>query len=347
MTVFTTPILDRVDGWWRAANYLSIGQIYLRDNPLLREPLRREHLKAPRRGHWAETPALNFIYVHLNRLIREHDLTMKYVSGPGHIGPGLVANAYLEGTHSEVYPEVSQDADGMKLLFQQFSHSGAHGGSGLGYALSHAYGAVFDHPNLIACCVIGNGEAEIGPLPTSWHSSRSLNPVRDGAALPILHLNGRNIAGPTSAAGMPREELEQLLRSYGHVPYFVEGDESSTMHQQMSETLDRIRGEILDIQFEARGCGLIGKPLWPMIVLCSPRSWTGPEEVDQLVHREALDRPEDVRQLESWMKSYQPGALFDDSGALKSDLAVLSPKGARRMSANPLANDDIPLRDRG
>jgi xylulose-5-phosphate/fructose-6-phosphate phosphoketolase len=368
MAAFDAEILDRVDGWWRAANYLSVGQIYLRDNPLLEEPLCKAHIKPRLLGHWGTTPGLNFIYVHLNRLIREHDLDMIYLTGPGHGGPGIIANAYLEGTYSEVYPEVTQDAPGMKRLFQQFSHPGGvpshvapetpgsiHEGGELGYALSHAYGAVFDNPDLIACCVVGDGEAETGPLATSWHSNKFLNPVRDGAVLPILHLNGYKIAGPTVLARIPRAELEQLLRGYGHLPYFVEGDEPRAMHRQMAATLDRVRGEILEIQSKARRSGFAGRPLWPMIVLGSPKGWTGPREVDGLtiegtfrahqVPIAAMDRPEHVRLLEAWMKSYRPETLFDDRGALRSEIAVLAPRGSRRMSANPHANGGVLLRE--
>ena len=310
-----------IDAWWRAANYLSVGQIYLRANPLLREPLRREHVKARLLGHWGTTPGLNFIYAHLNRVIRERDLDMIYVTGPGHGGPGLIANGYLEGTYSEAYPDISRNEDGMRRLFEQFSFPGGvpshvapetpgsiNEGGELGYALSHAYGAVFDNPGLIACCVIGDGEAETGPLATSWHSNKFLNPIRDGAVLPILHLNGYKIAGPTVLARIPRGELEQLLRGFGHVPYFVEGDDPGVMHRQMGETLDRVVAEIARIQGEARASGSARRPSWPMIVLASPKGWTGPKEVDgrrvegtfraHQVPIADLDRPEHLRLLE-------------------------------------------------
>jgi xylulose-5-phosphate/fructose-6-phosphate phosphoketolase len=319
-------------------------------------------------GHWGTTPGLNFIYVHLNRIIREHDLSVIYVTGPGHGGPGIIANAYLEGTYSEVYPAISQDAEGMRRLFEQFSFPGGvpshvapetpgsiHEGGELGYALSHAYGAVFDNPNLIACCVIGDGEAETGPLATSWHSNKFLNPIRDGAVLPILHLNGYKIAGPTVLARIPREELTELLRGYGHVPYFVEGDDPLEMHQQMAETLDRVAAGILRIQSEARDGRSSKRPAWPMIVLKTPKGWTGPKEVDgrpvegtfhaHQVPIGEMDRPEHVRLLESWMKSYRPEDLFDDTGAPRSELGELAPKGPRRMSANPHANGGVLLRE--
>ena len=280
-------VLRKMDAYWRAANYLSVGQIYLRRNPLLREPLSTEHIKPRLLGHWGTTPGLNFIYVHLNRVIRERDVSMLYVTGPGHGGPGLIANAYLEGTYSEVYPDISMSAEGMRRLFEQFSFPGGvpshvapqtpgsiHEGGELGYALSHAYGAVFDNPDLIACCVIGDGEAETGPLATSWHSNKFLNPVRDGAVLPILHLNGYKIAGPTVLARIPREELRELLRGYGYAPHFVEGHEPSAMHEQMAYTLDRVVTVISRIQGEARASGFSKRPTWPMIVLCSPKGWT-------------------------------------------------------------------------
>jgi len=357
-----------IDAYWRAANYLSVGQIYLRDNPLLREPLRREHIKARLLGHWGTTPGLNFVYVHLNRIIREHDLSMLYVTGPGHGGPGLVANAYLEGTYSEVYPDISRDAEGMRRLFHQFSFPGGipshvapetpgsiHEGGELGYALSHAYGAAFDNPGLIACCVIGDGEAETGPLATSWHSNKFLNPVHDGAVLPILHLNGYKIAGPTVLARIPREELTALLRGYGHAPYFVEGDDAQALHEQMAATLDRVVAEISQIQSEARSRGFSKRPTWPMIVLCSPKGWTGPKVVDgervegtwrsHQVPISDMASEEHVRLLESWMKSYRPEELFDETGTLRSELAQLAPRGARRMSDNPHANGGVLLRE--
>jgi xylulose-5-phosphate/fructose-6-phosphate phosphoketolase len=358
--------LERMDAWWRAANYLSVGQIYLRDNALLKEPLKREHIKARLLGHWGTTPGLNFIYVHINRIIRERGLSMIYVTGPGHGGPALIANAYLEGTYSEVYPDVSQDAEGMKRLFGQFSFPGGvpshtapetpgsiHEGGELGYALSHAYGAVFDNPDLIACCVVGDGEAETGPLATSWHSNKFLNPVRDGAVLPILHLNGYKIAGPTVFARIPREELVSLLRGYGHVPFFVEGEDPPAMHQKMAETLDRAVGEILRIQSEARANAFRQRPLWPVLVLVTPKGWTGPKHVDgrpvegtfraHQVPIAAMDRPEHVRLLEFWMKSYRPDELFDDAGTPRREIRELAPKGDLRMSANPHANGGILL----
>jgi len=361
-------VLQTMDAYWRAANYLSVGQIYLRSNPLLLEPLGREHIKPRLLGHWGTTPGLNFIYVHLNRVIRERDLSMLYVTGPGHGGPGLIANAYLEGTYSEVYPDISRDTEGLRRLFEQFSFPGGvpshvapetpgsiHEGGELGYALSHAYGAVFDNPDLIACCVIGDGEAETGPLATSWHSNKFLNPVRDGAVLPILHLNGYKIAGPTVLARIPREELRELLRGYGYAPYFVEGHEPNVMHEQMAETLDRVVADISRIQREARASGFSKRPTWPMIVLGSPKGWTGPKEVDgkpsegtwrsHQVPFASMDREDHIRLLESWMKSYRPKELFDDAGALRAELIALAPKGARRMSANPHANGGALLHD--
>ena len=360
--------LRHLDAWWRAANYLSVGQIYLLDNPLLREPLKTEHIKPRLLGHWGTTPGLNFIYVHINRLIREHDLNMIYVTGPGHGGPGLIANAYLDGTYSEVYPDISLDAAGMQKLFRQFSFPGGvpshvapqtpgsiHEGGELGYALSHAYGAAFDNPDLIVCCVIGDGEAETGPLATSWHSNKFLNPARDGAVLPILHLNGYKIAGPTVLARIPRDELEALFRGYGYAPHFVEGHEPQQMHEQMAQTLDTVFQEISDIQSRARLGGTLQRPVWPMIILDSPKGWTGPREVDgrqvegtfraHQVPIPAMDRPEHVRLLESWMMSYRPGELFDDHGAPRAELLELAPRGHRRMSANPHSNGGLLLRE--
>ena len=368
MTVLKQEVLEQMDAYFRAANYLSVGQIYLRDNPLLREPLRREHIKPRLLGHWGTTPGLNFIYVHLNRIIRERNTSMIYVTGPGHGGPGLVANAYLEGTYSEIYPAISEDAQGMKRLFEQFSFPGGvpshvapetpgsiHEGGELGYALSHAYGAVFDNPDLVACCVIGDGEAETGPLATSWHSNKFLNPVRDGAVLPILHLNGYKIAGPTVLARIPREELCDLLRGYGHAPHFVEGSDPHAMHEQMAETLERVTLEIARIQSQARSRGFSRRPAWPMIVLASPKGWTGPKEIggrsiegtwrSHQVPIANMDREEHVHLLESWMKSYRPEELFDGAGKLRPELADLAPRGSRRMSANPHANGGALLRD--
>src|SRR5262245_842514 len=331
---------EGLDAWWRAANYLSVGQIYLYDNPLLRRPLSKEDIKPRLLGHWGTTPGLNFIYVHLNRLITKHDLEMIYLTGPGHGGPGLVANAYLEGTYSEVYPNISADAEGMKRLFKQFSFPGGipshvapetpgsiHEGGELGYSLSHAYGAAFDNPHLIVAAVVGDGEAETGPLATSWHSNKFLNPVTDGVVLPILHLNGYKIANPTLLARISHEELEQLLRGYGYTPYFVEGDEPEKMHQLMAATLDRVAAEIQRIRAAARQDG-VQRPRWPMIVLRSPKGWTCPKEIDglreedywrshQVPMGEMHEKPEHVRILDSWMKSYRPEELFDSQGRLK------------------------------
>ncbi|WP_422931677.1 phosphoketolase family protein [Singulisphaera sp. PoT] len=357
-----------MDAYWRAANYLSVGQIYLFDNPLLREPLRIEHVKPRLLGHWGTTPGLNFIYVHLNRLIKKLDLDMIYIAGPGHGGPGLVANTYLEGSYSELYPSISQDEPGMKRLFTQFSFPGGipshvapetpgsiHEGGELGYSLSHAFGAVFDNPDLIVTAVVGDGEAETGPLATSWHSNKFLNPVHDGAVLPILHLNGFKIAGPTVLARISHEELEALFRGYGYTPYFVEGDDPAQMHQKMAATLDTIIAEIKQIQNEARTKGSTERPRWPMIVLRTPKGWTGPDVVDgvqvegtfrahQVPLSEMAEKPGHVKLLEDWMKSYQPEELFDESGKLKGELAELAPVGERRMGANPHANGGLLLK---
>ena len=358
-----------IDAYWRAANYLSVGQIYLFDNPLLREPLKEEHVKPRLLGHWGTTPGLNFIYVHLNRLIKKHDLDMIYVTGPGHGGPGLVANTYLEGTYSEVYPGISQDVEGMKRLFTQFSFPGGipshvapetpgsiHEGGELGYALSHAFGAAFDNPDLIVAAVVGDGEAETGALATSWHSNKFLNPVSDGAVLPILHLNGYKIANPTVLARIPHEELESLLRGYGYAPHFVEGDDPAVMHELMATTLETVIGEIRDIQAEARKKGFSKRPVWPMIVMRTPKGWTCPKEIDgkreegywrshQVPMSQIRGNPGHVRILESWMKSYRPEELFDKTGRLKGELAALAPQGTRRMSANPHANGGLLLHD--
>jgi xylulose-5-phosphate/fructose-6-phosphate phosphoketolase len=357
-----------LDAYWRAANYLSIGQIYLFDNPLLKEPLSEKHIKPRLLGHWGTTPGLNFIYAHLNRQIRKHDLEMIYVIGPGHGGPALVANAYLEGTYSEVYPNISEDAAGMQRLFKQFSFPGGipshvapetpgsiHEGGELGYALSHAFGAAFDNPDLIVACVVGDGEAETGPLATSWHSNKFLNPATDGAVLPILHLNGYKIANPTILARISHEELEELFRGYGYRPYFVEGSDPDTMHELMAATLDAVIAEIKSIQAQARS-GVRERPRWPMIVLRSPKGWTCPKEIDgrrvedywrahQVPMGEMHGNAEHVRILESWMKSYRPDELFDESGRLKDELRALAPEGERRMSANPHANGGLLLRD--
>jgi xylulose-5-phosphate/fructose-6-phosphate phosphoketolase len=361
-------LLHQMHAWWRAANYLSVGQIYLYANPLLREPLQLTHVKPRLLGHWGTTPGLNFIYVHLNRLIKEHDLDIIYITGPGHGGPGIVANTYLEGTYSEVYPDIAQDADGMQRLFKQFSFPGGipshvspetpgsiHEGGELGYALSHAYGAAFDNPDLIVACVVGDGEAETGPLATSWHSNKFLNPVCDGAVLPILHLNGYKIAGPTVLARIPHAELEALFRGYGYAPYFVEGDEPDTMHQKMAATLDQALAEIRRIQHGARAHGFAERQPWPMIILRSPKGWTGPKTVDgkqtegtfrsHQVPMGDMSHPGHVALLESWMQSYRPAELFDEGGRLRPEIANLAPLGRRRMSANPHANGGLLLRD--
>ncbi|MDB5172707.1 MAG: xfp, partial [Phycisphaerales bacterium] len=361
--------LQKIDAYWRAANYLSVGQIYLLDNPLLKEPLSLKHVKPRLLGHFGTTPGLNFIYAHCNRIIRKNDLDMIYIAGPGHGGPGVVANVYLEGTYSEVYPNISQDEEGMKRLFRQFSFPGGipshvapetpgsiHEGGELGYSLSHAYGAVFDNPDLWACCVIGDGEAETGPLATSWHSNKFLNPARDGTVLPILHLNGYKIAGPSVLARIPKEELDQLLRGYGYKPYYVEGDDPPKVHQQMAATLDVIVGEVKKIQQDARTDGFKGRPTWPMIVMRTPKGWTGPKEVDGLPvegsfrsHQVPLsgvaENAKHLKMLEEWMRSYRPQELFDSSGKLMPELAELPPRGQRRMGANPHANGGILLRD--
>ena len=364
----TPKLLQKMHAWWRAANYLSVGQIYLYANPLLREPLQLTHVKPRLLGHWGTTPGLNFIYVHLNRLIKEHDLDIIYITGPGHGGPGIVANTYLEGTYSEVYPDISQDLDGMQHLFKQFSFPGGipshvspetpgsiHEGGELGYALSHAYGAAFDNPDLIVTCVVGDGEAETGPLATSWHSNKFLNPVHDGAVLPILHLNGYKIAGPTVLARIPHAELEALFRGYGYAPYFVEGDDPDTMHQKMAATLDAVLAEIRRIQDDARLHGFQERQPWPMIILRSPKGWTGPKIVDgkqaegsfrsHQVPMGDMSHPGHVALLESWMQSYRPEELFDAKGRLRPEIAELAPKGTRRMSANPHANGGLLLRD--
>ncbi len=361
-------LLQRMHAYWRAANYLSVGQIYLYDNPLLKKPLERQHIKPRLLGHWGTTPGLNFIYVHLNRVIKEQDLNMIYVAGPGHGGPGLVANVYLEGTYSEVYPNISQDEEGMKRLFKQFSFPGGipshvapetpgsiHEGGELGYALVHAYGAAFDNPNLLVACVVGDGEAETGPLATSWHSNKFLNPVRDGAVLPILHLNGYKIAGPTVLGRMPHDELASLFVGYGYAPHFVEGDDPAEMHQLMAATLDTVVADIKQIQHDARSKSFGQRPRWPMIVLRTPKGWTGPKEVDgkpventfrsHQVPMGEMDRQEHIKILEKWMKSYKPEELFDKSGRLIPELADLAPSGARRMGANLHANGGLLLRD--
>ena len=361
--------LARLDMHWRAANYLSVGQIYLLDNPLLREPLAIEHVKPRLLGHWGTTPGLNFIYAHLNRAIRRADLDMIYVAGPGHGGPALVANTWLEGSYSELYPEVSQDAEGMRRLFRQFSFPGGvpshvaphtpgsiHEGGELGYSLAHAYGAVFDNPELIAACVIGDGEAETGPLAAAWHSNKFLNPVTDGAVLPILHLNGYKIANPTVLARIPRAELESLLVGYGHHAFFVEGSDPTAMHHAMAEALDRAVEAIREIQQAARHGGSAERPRWPLIVLVSPKGWTGPREVDGLPtegswrsHQVPLaglqENPQHLAQLETWMRSYRPEELFDEYGVPVAGVRELVPEGTRRMGANPHANGGLLLKD--
>src|SRR4051812_5623709 len=360
--------LARIDAYWRAANYLSVGQIYLLDNPLLRKPLKREHIKTRLLGHWGTTPGLNLIYVHLNRVIKERQLNIIYITGPGHGGPGLVANTYLEGTYSEFYPNITQDEDGMRKLFKQFSFPGGipshvaaetpgsiHEGGELGYSLTHAFGAVFDNPDLIAACVIGDGEAETGALAASWHSNKFLNPIRDGAVLPILHLNGYKIANPTVLARIPEDELSQLLQGYGYRPYLVSGDDPNLVHQKLAATFDEVFAEIKVLQENARTKGLKKRPEWPMIVLRTPKGWTGPKIVDgkqvegtfhaHQVPMGDMNRPEHIRILERWMKSYRPAELFDRVGKLVPDLAALAPEGNLRMGANPHANGGQLLRD--
>ena len=361
--------LQKIEAYWRAANYLSVGQIYLYDNPLLREPLRIEHIKPRLLGHWGTTPGLNFIYAHFNRLVKKHDLNVIFITGPGHGGPGLVANTYLEGTYSEFYTHIPQNAEGMKRLFKQFSFPGGipshvapetpgsiHEGGELGYALAHAYGAAFDNPDLLVCCVVGDGEAETGPLATSWHSNKFLNPVRDGAVLPVLHLNGYKIANPTVLARLNDEDLTHLFTGYGYRPYFVEGDEPDSMHQMMAGTLDVVLAEIRSIQTDARTNGFSRRLAWPMIILRTPKGWTGPKVVDgqqvegtYRAHQVPLSglatNPEHLRTLEQWMKSYRPEELFDTDGKLIPELAELAPKGERRMGANPHANGGLLLKD--
>jgi xylulose-5-phosphate/fructose-6-phosphate phosphoketolase len=368
-TPLSPELLRKMDAYWRAANYLSVGQIYLFANPLLKKPLTLEHIKPRLLGHWGTTPGLNFIYVHLNRIIQQYDLSIVNVTGPGHGGPGLVANTYLEGTYSEVYPNISQDEAGMKKLFTQFSFPGGipshvapetpgsiNEGGELGYALSHAYGAAFDNPDLLVACVVGDGEAETGPMATSWHSNKFLNPIHDGAVLPILHLNGYKIAGPTVLARISHDELEALFRGYGYTPYFVEGDDPATMHQIMAATLDRAVTAIKKIQHDARTKGITERPRWPMIILRSPKGWTGLEFVDdkaiegtfrahQVPVTNFKKQPEHVKILEQWMRSYKAEELFDDSGRLIAELAELAPLGERRMGANPHANGGKLMRD--
>lgn len=361
--------INKIDAYWRAANYLSVGQIYLLDNPLLKKPLTLQHIKRRLLGHWGTTPGLNFIYAHLNRLIKAHDLNMLFLAGPGHGGPGVVANVYLEGTYSEFYPNISQDEEGMKKLFKQFSFPGGipshvapetpgsiNEGGELGYVLSHAYGAILDNPDLIACCVVGDGEAETGPLATSWHSNKFINPIHDGAVLPILHLNGFKIANPTVLARIDRDELADLFRGYGYHPYFVAGSDPETMHQLMAATLDIAIAEIKEIQQLARVQNISKRPRWPMIILQTPKGWTGLKEIDgkqvegswrshQVPFTDFATNPSRLKLLEDWMKSYRPEELFDEQGKFKPELAELAPQGTRRMGANPHANGGILLRD--
>ena len=359
----------RMNAYWRAANYLSVGQIYLRANPLLREPLQASHVKARLLGHWGTSPGLNFIYVHMNRMILKHNLNAIFVAGPGHGGPAVVANTYLEGTYSELYPNVGQNQQGMERLFTQFSYPGGipshaspdtpgsiHEGGELGYSLLHAYGAAFDNPDLLVCCVVGDGEAETGPLAASWHSNKFLNPARDGAVLPILHLNGYKIAGPTVLARIPKHELTALFEGYGYEVFYVEGDDPALMHQAMAEAMDEAVNRIRRIQEDARVQGFHLRPRWPMLILRSPKGWTGPKIVDgkqvegtfrshQVPLNNVRTDPNHLRMLEEWMKSYKPEELFDENGKLKAELASLAPKGERRMGANPNANGGLLLRD--
>ncbi|MDQ6663848.1 MAG: phosphoketolase family protein [Acidobacteriota bacterium] len=361
--------LRKIDAWWRAANYLSIGQIYLKDNPLLRDPLRLDQIKPRLLGHWGTTPGLNFVYVHLNRLIKRHDLDMIYVAGPGHGGPGLVANTYLEGSYTEIYPNIGQDTDGLQRLFKQFSWpygipshvspetpGSIHEGGELGYSLIHAYGAAFDNPDLIVACVVGDGEAETGPCATSWHSNKFLSPARDGAVLPILHLNGYKIANPTVLARISTEELMDLFRGYGYNPYVVEGSDPEPTHQLMAATLDKVFAEIKDIQRNARENGSRERPRWPMIVMKTPKGWTGPKVVDgkpvegtwrahQVPLSEIAENPEHLKILEGWLRSYRPQELFDDSGKFQPEFAQLAPSGNRRMGMNPHANGGLLLKN--
>ncbi|MFH1416564.1 MAG: phosphoketolase family protein [Elusimicrobiota bacterium] len=365
----TEKDIEKINAYWRAANYLSVGQIYLMDNPLLKVPLKKEHVKPRLLGHWGTTPGLNFIYVHLNRIIKEHDQNMIYIIGPGHGGPAIVANTYLEGSFSEFYPDVSQDEAGMKRLFKQFSFPGGipshvspeipgsiHEGGELGYSVSHAYGAAFDNPDLIVACVVGDGEAETGPLAAAWHSNKFLNPVRDGVVLPILHLNGYKIANPTILSRISHEELECYFKGMGYNPYFVEGSDPMKMHELMAKTLDKVIAEIKSIKDKAVSDGIKGRPVWPMIVLRSPKGWTGPKEVDgkktedfwrshQVPFAELDTNPGHLKLLEDWMKSYKPEELFDETGKLIDELASLAPSGTRRMGSNPHANGGILLKN--
>jgi xylulose-5-phosphate/fructose-6-phosphate phosphoketolase len=360
--------LSNIDGYWRASNYISVGQIYLLDNPLLREPLKREHIKPRLLGHWGTSPGLNLIYVHLNRVINAQDLNVLFITGPGHGGPSLVAHAYLEGTYTEVYPNVSEDEVGLKELFTQFSFPGGipshvapetpgsiHEGGELGYALSHAFGAAFDNPDLIVAAIVGDGEAETGPLATSWHSNKFLNPVTDGAVLPILHLNGYKIASPTILARIPKDELQKLFEGYGYKPYFVEGHEPAQVHQDLAAVMDTVTADIQRIWTDARTKGITGRPVWPMIILRTPKGWTCPDEIDgkkcedywrsHQVPMGDMDKAGHIEILEKWMKSYRPEELFSAEGKLNPGIAALAPQGARRMSANPHANGGSLLED--
>jgi xylulose-5-phosphate/fructose-6-phosphate phosphoketolase len=368
MKSMSKDLLEKIHRYWCAANYLSVGQIYLLDNPLLREPLTIKHIKPRLLGHWGTSPGLNFIYVHLNRIIAARDLNVIFICGPGHGGPAMLANTYLEGTYSERYPDITQDESGMKKLFRQFSFPGGvpshaapetpgsiNEGGELGYSLSHAFGAAFDNPDLIVACVVGDGEAETGPLATAWHSNKFLNPVHDGAVLPILHLNGYKIANPTILGRIDEEELKDLFVGYGYKPYFVEGSEPQAMHQLMADTLDTVFAEIKKIQKDARSAGKAERPRWPMIILRSPKGWTGPKKVDGLkvedfwrAHQvpvaDMATKPSHIKILEKWMKSYKAGELFDENGTFIPELAELAPKGNRRMGANPHANGGLLLR---
>ncbi|MBC7867921.1 MAG: phosphoketolase family protein [Gloeobacteraceae cyanobacterium ES-bin-316] len=367
--ILSPGLLQKMNAYWRAANYLSVGQIYLYDNPLLKMPLTLEHIKPRLLGHWGTTPGLNFIYVHLNRVIKKYDLNVIFVTGPGHGGPGLVANTYLEGTYSEIYPNITQDEQGLQKLFKQFSFPGGipshvaaetpgsiNEGGELGYSLVHSFGAVFDNPDLIVACVIGDGEAETGALAASWHSNKFLNPVHDGAVLPILHLNGYKIANPSIFARIPEEELEQLFKGYGYKPYLVEGDVPEEVHETFAAKLDLVIEEIKQIQQEARTSGFTKRPQWPMIVFKTPKGWTGPKEVDgikiegtwrshQVPLSELSAKPEHVKLLADWMQSYQPQELFDEYGKLIPELSALAPQGIKRMGANPHANAGVLLKD--
>jgi xylulose-5-phosphate/fructose-6-phosphate phosphoketolase len=361
--------LRRIHAWWRACNYLAVGMIYLRDNPLLRKPLSVDHVKHRLLGHWGASPALSFVWAHMNRVIKRLDLDAIFVAGPGHGAPGVLGPAYLEGTYSEVYPDKSEDAEGLQKFFKQFSFPGhigshvtpetpgsIHEGGELGYSLAHSYGMAFDNPDLVVACVVGDGEAETGPLATAWHSNKFLNPVRDGAVLPILNLNGYKIANPTILARISHEELEALFRGYGYTPHFVEGDDPPAMHQKMAATLDEAIGEIRAIQKRARGTGKADRPRWPMIVLRSPKGWTGPREIKghkaegswrshQVPFSDVRENPASLKLLERWLKSYEPDELFDASGRLIPELRQLSPAGVRRMSANPHANGGLLRKD--